>query len=327
MQNFIAFILSLNNYIYLIGSIIFSFLFTTLVLDGFKLSEYKIIKWLQLILLPCFGLIFLIVLKEIIFPTIIEFASEGPNEIFNSDLLKDTNVKVSGNVSGSVILTPESAKEISKGISSAASNIGLGAAIGATASAMATCVKSLPIPPVQKVGAVVLGAAVGGSIHVGVTAANRALAEGTNLNSSNPPSPTETTSASSEYIVHSPYETAFTDSINSNPVDTLLSSIITLNICNLILIWFLIVSLLSKIALNSNLELKWLDKLLPQPYSNKLKPFINKLLKLFGKSSSINIIIIIILLIISNIGSTYLLTELSNNFETFCKVYLNHINK
>jgi hypothetical protein len=215
-------ILLVNEYNLLIISAMVSFLILTFLIDGFKVSDNKYIRFLQIILLIIIGALFIIFIYEYFLGTPVECASnEEGNLSSHSQLKKDSEI-----------------------------NLGLNGILDSQ------------------------------------------IFNGTD-----------------------------------NSVEILLNSIYSLNIISLILIFTLILNLIIRLILNNNLELKWLNNLINQPNNNKFKSLIIKILKYIGKSNTINITLIIIILLISNIGSIYLLTILINNFEIFCKVYLNNIIK
>jgi hypothetical protein len=296
----------------------FTFLF-----DGFRRqvsnNKYMRILIFQKILFIMLGYFLIHLLYQYFLGTPIECSPNEEGNLSNK-ITKDNDIKLglSGNI------TKEGGELISKSINNSASQLGIGATIGGVASAVASVVKNTSLPPMQTVGLTLIGEAVGGIIHTGTTAANRTLASEF-LNKQNSEN-SGRISPSEEFSSASPLESDLFYGTD-NSVETLLFSIYNLNIISIILIFMLILNLIIKLVLNNNLELKWLDTLIPQPYNNKLKSFIIKILKYIGKSNTINITLIIIILLIANIGSIYLLTILINNFEIFCKVYLKSIIK
>jgi hypothetical protein len=312
-------IILVNEYYTIVISAIFSFLVFTFLIDGLKFSENKFINILQKILFYILGFILIFFIYQYFFGTIIEWASDVDDKL-TTNFKKDSEINVG--VSGNISVSKEGGEAIAKSLNNTAAQIGIGTSIGGVASAVASVVKSTSLPPLQKVGLTLAGGAIGGAIHAGTTATNRAIASGIfNIQS------TENSGRNSpegEFSPASPLENLIFNS-NDNSVETLLFSIYSLNIISLILFLMLILNLISKLVLNNNLELKWLDKLMPQPYNNKCKKLIINILKYSNKSNTINIAIILILLLISNFGSIYLLTILINNFEIFCKVYLKSI--
>ena len=161
---------------------------------------------------------------------------------------------------------------------------------------------------------------VSGTVHLGVVTSEQII---TSFNSKNtgysgsdtPPSP------SSPFSANSPNEELFILDLDS-PVGLLLSSILTLNIISLFLLLALAFILFFKLLLSSNLELKWLDSIVTPYYSSKVKYILNKLISSIQKASVINIILVMFILIISGMGSLYLLIKLIANFEAVVQSYL-----
>ena len=224
---------------------------------------------------------------------------------------KTKDLSVVGNFTGALNLNRAAAQEIGNAISNGASNIGLGASIGATASAVAKVATGTPIKKVVTIGA---GAFLGGAVHVLASLANRALAESILDNNTQiyyagggvtPASPLQSTPSSF-------YEVSFFNLLSNNPVESLLLFINIINIISLILIILLIIPLLSKHISTKEYEFKfkWIDTLIPQPYSSYLKNIFTQILKVWNYSSSINIWLIIIILLISICASIYFINIL-----------------
>ena|ERR1700753_44733 len=312
----------------LIVSIIISFLFITFLLDGFHLSKNKIIKILQL---SCFFIISFLILYYLyvtVFLNSVECSSNlpsgslpGGNVIFT---IVTTTTSAADpktiNMTSTVSMNAEGAKLALDAGASVIKNIGLGASIGATAAATAKAVANTGLSPVGKVAAVAAGAVVSGTVHLGVVTSEQII---TSFNSKNtgysgsdtPPSP------SSPFSANSPNEELFILDLDS-PVGLLLSSILTLNIISLFLLLALAFILFFKLLLSSNLELKWLDSIVTPYYSSKVKYILNKLISSIQKASVINIILVMFILIISGMGSLYLLIKLIANFEAVVQSYL-----
>lgn len=198
----------------------------------------------------------------------------------------------------------------------------MGASIGATAAAIGKVATGTPLQKVLTVG---LGAILGGAVHVAASSANRSIAEsfleskkqikGVDI----PPSSISPSSI---------YEPSFFDNLlSNNPVESFLLAINIINIISFLLIILLIVSLVSKHISKIEYEFKWIDNLIPLAYNSFLKNILNKVLKIWNYSSSINIWLIIILLLISVCASIYFINILILNFESFCELYLKYLNK
>jgi hypothetical protein len=343
----------LEDYLLIIVSAIISYLFFTFIVNRCKLSNNSLVRKSQIILFTITGIVLILLILEALFGSIsnyfiVENCPDSTN-LETSSVIKDKIKEPSVNVTGSMVLTPESINVIRSGIADFASQIGLGTSIGGVAAA---AVKVAGGTPLQKLALVGLGGAIGGSIHVGASAANRALSLSENNNSissfkvkaaTKVEEVTTQTGPMLNDIDTRPMDNLFEGgpaSINeasflasppftsTSPFETLLSSMMILNICNIFLIFYLSLSLISKLLLNSNINLTWIDNLIPQgpgfpgQYNEKFKIFIYGLIKYLGKASSLNILIIIILLIISTVGSTYFLSIITNNLETMCEVYL-----
>jgi hypothetical protein len=353
MTNLLSiFIVWIIDHLILLLSIVVSFILFTFFLDGCKLSTNKIINKLQIVLFIIIVLLIILFLIEILYPS--TPSMNGPSGQGTSGLLKylivenctdnsTVNVTASNSsqsldkttVSGSITLSTSDVLELSKGISSASRNIGLGASIGGVAAAAAKVASGTPM---QKLAMISLGGVVGGTLHVGASAASRAIDAQTSSNvvhdsgvRFNKESSLFIADKTNSDYIDVPLQDYWTaSSINepgngvnnllesiissSDPFLTLISSIYILQICNLILIFYLSTSLLSKLLINSD----WLST---KPWLREQK-VISFLIKYLGKSSTINIFIIIVLLTISVAGSTYFLQVILNNLEIMCKVYL-----
>jgi hypothetical protein len=154
-----------------------------------------------------------------------------------------------------VKITKESIDSLSNSIKSVGSNIGLGATVGGLSAA--TALKGTTMPPVQRVGAIIVTGVVAASIHVGATAINRGK--------KNEESPASKNSLSnhnvnSNFDINSPLELNETLSSNSNYVEDLLYSILSLNICTLLLFLFFLLSLISRLLIINRINLILLIK-------------------------------------------------------------------
>jgi hypothetical protein len=299
----------LNNYSLAIIIAFITFVFTTLILDNFKFSNVKFIRLVKYFVL---GFLFLyLYFKFFSLPSV--YAAEKTPPI---DPVLSTKIDIN--------ITKDAVNHLGDGLITIGSNIGLGATVGATAGAVASVVKTAPISPVQKVGAVLLGATVGASIHVGATAINRgrknnneSSTNNNNLLTSDIPSP--------KYDINSPLES--NEILTSNYVEDLLYSLLSLNICTLLLFLLFLLSLINKLILVKGINLNFLDKILPEIYRERIKSFISSIYNLSSKTSTIYSVYLIIVLFISCLGSIYFSYELINNFEEFSRDYLYFINK
>jgi hypothetical protein len=179
--------------------------------------------------------------------------------------------------------------------------MGLGASIGGVAYAANNLAKHLNVPATAKAGILVGGAITGGLVHTATSNLNRQIAERLNKKISknndlnnNVESSTSTSNIESVVDINNgpscPYEAdwiyhLFVD----NPIEVALYSLYGLNIISIFFVWFIFINLFSKYFINKELELNFLDKIIPQPYNITIKNIIRKILNLYSKSSNINI--------------------------------------
>lgn len=292
-----------DNYSLAVITAFIVFLFMTLILDGLKFSDVKFLRYVQYFMLSS---LFLYLYINFFSLPIIYAAEKDPA------------------LSAEMKITKESIDRLSDSIKSVGSNIGLGVTVGGLSAATATALKGTAMPPVQKVGAILVSGVVAASIHVGVTAINRGK--------KNEESPASDNSLSnhnvdSNFNINSPLELNETLSSNSNYVEDLLYSILSLNICTLLLFLFFLLSLISRLLIINGINLNFIDKILPITYSDKIKKFFISIYGMFSKTNNIYSIFLIIFLLISCLGSIIFTYELINNFEVFSKDYLDFINK
>jgi hypothetical protein len=318
MINFIKLIYNLfvDYYLFFISFSLF-FLFFTFLIDGFKFSEYKYIKFLQILISVVLALIILLYIIKIFLDNIM---------ILNQDRNDD---KI--NITSNVILDKESARVLSQGIKTGASQIGIAGSVAGVAAATATVLKNSGLPPMQKVAGIALASAVGGAIHAGTTYLNRSLIESESKDKSDKPSSDTTESGSGDFDVPSILEGNLFSKIfyNDNSVEGLIYSIFALNVLSLFLILNLLLMFLfrrmsSKIA---NSEFNFIDRIVSKSNKNnkRIKSFLSKV---FHASSNINfyyINFIIFVIVTSNIFSIYLLGSFIDNFYLFCKLYLSKV--
>lgn len=78
------------------------------------------------------------------------------------NLTKDSKLSVSGNLE----IGKDAAVEINKGISSLGNNIGLAATVGAVATCVTKVISKTSLPPIQKIGIVLVVSIIDCGIHV-----------------------------------------------------------------------------------------------------------------------------------------------------------------
>jgi hypothetical protein len=288
--------------------ILFFFFLTIFYLDEFKLSENKWVKYSQIFIFIFFVIYILYFLVSIL----LSWNSLNdsifhvkPEDIKNSDIT----------LKGSVVLDKEAGTEIAKGISSLGTNIGLGACVGAMAGGVAKGVAKSSLPPFQKAGLIVASGVVGAVLHTGSNAINSHKQA---VNSINKSSGFSGQNISSKDVNH------FLDNINDlSPLDILLQCIYIFNSISLWLIIILVVQYFLKFYISDKPKLKSIDYLLPS-YSDKIKVYIYKLIKLHKNMNIFYSALALILLLISISGSIYFSWELYNNLSSYVDEYIEY---
>lgn len=288
------------SFIFLILTV---FSFVTFYLDDFKLSNSRIIKYLQ---------IFTIISIIYIIFTNFYCINDNINIIYYvTDPSKDSvNITAGANIN----IDKQAAAEISKGISNIGNNLGLGATVAGVSTAVAKGISKSTLPPLQKAGIIIAGGAIGGVIHVAASAANR----NANISSNSQPSISKSPNSVNLFLDLGD---------NTSPLEIILQCINVLSDISLFLIFILSIQLFYKFYISDKPQLKWIESILPSTYSEKLKMLIYKIIKLNKKMSMLYIVIILILLIISMSASSYFSYELINNIENYVNVYLEHFKK
>jgi hypothetical protein len=98
------------------------------------------------------------------------------------------------------------------------------------------------------------------AVKVGASAANRAF---TQIQTNNNIKDNETPTSPSDTFVPNIYESTVVENITNNSVELLLSSILVLNLVNLLFIVILLLTFISKLILSYNFILNWIDRILP----------------------------------------------------------------
>jgi hypothetical protein len=236
------------------------------------------------------------------------------NILDNIVLYVDEDNKDTVTLKGKVVLDKEAGTEIAKGMSTLGSNIGLGACVGAMAGGVSKMLASSSIPPLQKVGLLAAGGLMGAALHAGASAIN---AQSHKINSTSINNTENTSLKELSKDINK-----FLDSnYDISPLEVLLSSLYVLNMVSVWLLIIILAQLFFKYYVISEPELNVIDRIFPS-YSNRIKSYIYKLIKVHKSMSNIYIIIALCLLLISLIGSVYFATELYNNISNYIDVYI-----
>lgn len=236
--------------------ILFTISFIIFYLDGFKLSSFKFIKIFQLLSFFILPFIFVLYLVDTL----------------------DTICSVKENVGlyGHISIDKEGAKYIGQGMNTIGSQVGLGATMAGVSTAVAKGIAKSSMPPVQKIGAIIGGAVIGGFSHSIITGINRNaiyLENASSYNKSN--------------NIGSNISKLIDDSLSS-PLQTLLFDIEGLNITCLSLVIILSIQIIFKFYLKDSVNLN-LSSLLGSNLNNNLQIYINKIISLNKKMSVVYI--------------------------------------
>ena len=275
------------SYIYFIFSFLLTSSFVLLYLDDWKLSDYKIIRYTQIFS-------FLGVPLSIIY-YVYYMLSVLDISIYISD--KD-DIHLHGHVS----VNKEGAKLLSHGMSTIGSQIGLGASIAGVGMAVSKGLAKSAVPPVQKAGIIIGASIIGGITHSSISNMNKARA----LN--------ELNNYNNIANINSNTPKLLDDNIISSPLDNLLSNLEILSYTCLSLLIILSIQIIFKFYLKDNVNLNFTN-ILGNYINNKTEFYINKVIFLNKKMSSIYILIILLLLMFSMCLIAYISADVYNNIK------------
>lgn len=222
------------------------------------------------------------------------------------------NDKDGVNLHGHVNVTKEAAQELSKGMSTIGSQLGLGGTMVGLGTAVGKVIAKSGMPPLQKAGIVVGGAVLSGYAHSSISSINR-----NNIKLENNESVTNENIGSN--IIK------FIDDSSYSPLETLLSNLEGISITCLSLISILIIQIIFKLYLKHNVKLNF-SNILGISNNSKLEYYVNKIISLNKKMSTIYISLIIIFVMVGLCVSTYVSSELLNNIDNYIIVH-NNIKK
>jgi Cytochrome b/b6/petB len=277
-----------NNYIIIILSFIFTISFIIFYLDNFKLSNNIYMKLVQIFSFA--GMLFLLIVTMCNTYNLQDFVC----------FVKDNSIDLHGHVS----LDKDAGKYVGQGLSTIGSNIGLGASMAGIASAVSKGIAKSSMPPLQKAGIIMAGAISGGFAHSIITTVNRKNIS--NIHDNN---------------IHSNIN-KFVDNSLSSSLQTLLFDIEGLNITCLSLVILLIIQIIFKLYLKDNITLKF-SNILGKKFNTNLEYYINKIINLNKKMSTIYIWLTLLILIFSLSFSIYAAHELYSNLDGYITEHTN----
>jgi hypothetical protein len=242
-------------------------------LDNFRLSTTFFIKFLQIFsftLILAYIIIYNIDIAS--YANILSYAKDGDGV----------------NLHGDVKLDKEAEKYIGQGLNSIGSQVGLGASIAGLGTAVAKGIAKSSMPPVQKAGIIVGSGLVTGLGHSVISNINinrnRVINENISVTDTNTATINNTNVTAN--TLNSSINKFIDNTTPSSPLENLLFDIEALNYVCLSLIILLIIQILFKFYLTENITLN-LSNILGINVNNKLEYYLNKIIKLNKKMSSI----------------------------------------
>lgn len=121
-----------------------------------------------------------------------------------------------------------------------------------------------------------------------------------------------------DFIVSSINEETYT------PFQEVILSLMTLNTISIWMCLLVIISLVYKFVLPSDLRLEWLNKILPEHFVNRIKSFLNYVISINKKTNSVYIFLIFFVILICNGFALYYMNEIYNNLNLLCIDHLKY---
>jgi len=292
----------LFNYItllfqYFIGLLLILSL-VTLYLDDFKLSNVKLLKFIQIfsLIFISFYIIYCIYNLPLIWNVIICIND-------NNDINLHSHITVDKNAG----------KEIGRGLNTIGTNIG--ASITGLGMAVSKCLVKTSMPPFQKAAVVVAGGVLGAATHSAFSNMNRArVLDEQNSISSN------STNISSNITTN--ITKLIDDNIVSSPLENLLLNIEIISSICLSLLIILTIQIIMKFYISKNFKLN-MSNIFGISINKKIEYYINKIIILNKNMSNIYIFIILILLFYSLGLLLYISTDIYSNIDMYISVHNN----
>lgn len=286
------------------GSFLFLSSLVLLCLDGFKLSNVKFIKYIQIFSFICIPLYTIYYICNLPYT-------------YTSDIILYTKDNNDVNLHGHVSLNKEAAKEISKGLNTIGSNLVLGATIAGVAIVVGKTIAKSSLPPFQKAGIVSGASLVGGLFHSKITTVNRNKIMDDKVKDSIVYSVNTYSS-----INHSNISKLIECGTLPSPLqDLLLNLEITTYVCKGMLI-ILIIQILFKFHFKDSIKLN-MSSVLGDKFNNTLEFYINKIIELIKKMSTMYIWLILIILIVGLYSCVYAIHDLYINIDSYINVHIN----
>jgi Cytochrome C and Quinol oxidase polypeptide I len=291
-----------------IGSFLFTLSIILLYLDDFKLSSIKYLKYIQIFSIVCI-------------PIYALYSGYNNIDIIISDIIfkvKDDNLNLHGHIS----VGKEAGVAIGQGMNTIGSNIGLGASMAGIATAVGKTITKSSIPPIQKAGIVVGASMIGGIFHSNITTINRNKIMEENIKN-NITDSTKSNSTITDSVIINKF---IDDNTLSSPLENLLLNLEMISYVCISMLVLLIIQILFKLHLKNDIKLN-LSSILGNKFNESLEFYINKIILLNKKMSTIYIWLIIIIIFVGLYSSAYTLHDLYTNIDSYVNVYINVKNK
>lgn len=191
-------------------------------------------------------------------------------------------------------------------------NTGLGVSVGA--GFQAGYKSSARQPAGKRLAIATISGIAFGSTRLALVAVNSInLASNSNPPSltSNPPLPVENT------FINSPLESE----LLTNPVETFLYSIFTLEICTLLLSLILLQLIISKYILSLDYKFNWLNKIFSETNASRIRTILFKIIKITSGIRTYNILMVTIMVIFCCLFNSYFLYEFISNIDNMITKY------
>lgn len=293
LNNLTIFIDIFNFYLIFINSFLFSLSLTLFYLDGFKFSNIKVLKLIQIISFVYIFILFLYCMCDISKISLYDIICNMADNKNDKDI----------NLHGHVSVSTEAAKVLNQGLQTATSNIGLAGTIAGVSTAVGKAIAKSGIPPLQKAGIIMSTGLLSGIGHSLISNVNKSASNGNNLITSS--------ASSSNSQVHN-----FLNNSNLSPLQQFLYDGEMMNYVCLSLIYFLIIQLIFKLYFKDSIKLSFL-KYLSSNVIIKIESYLNKIIKLNKQMSIIWIWYILIVIFLGLNVSAYALHNISIYIDNY----------
>ena len=292
LLNYITFTLESINWF--ISTILLTSSLTLFYLDGFKLSDIRLIKYIQIFSFVYIPFHLLICMYNALDKSLLDLINCMADN-------KDVNLH------GHVKVDKEAGKAIGQGLQTIGTQIGLGATMVGVAGAVGKALTKSGMPPLQKVGIILGSSVISGIAHSRINIMNRNMINDTDLNSS---SGIDSSSNISNFI---------NDSISS-PLQDLLVNFEMMSYVCLSLIYIIIIQLLFKLYFKDEINFKnfWI---LNANWRANINYYLNKVIKSNKQMSIIWTWIGILLITFALCFDAYTLYDVYNNIDSYVKIH------